>query len=141
MSYIRCGSNPEGLYIFGGLKGIEVYTDRASKKDISWTIPFRHFKEVCKRWDEAFDEDEGVKYGDFSCKCVWVNSDFEEKEVKEVSEHFEKVFKQAIEAKPTVGLQLENKVKLTWKGESIYLWDVTWLVVVQRVVRDINFPD
>ena len=136
MSYIRSASNPEGLYVFGSANGIEMYTGKANKDIRGWVIPVRHFNEVCKRWNVAWEE--RVKYGDFSCEMVWVDSEFEEKEEKEVGEEIEKFFKRAVEGKLNKGLSLENKVKLTWKDESMYLWDVTWQFVVQRIIDELS---
>jgi hypothetical protein len=47
MSYIRAGSNPEGLYIFGSEKDIEIYVERRGR---GLHIPFDTFNTILKRW-------------------------------------------------------------------------------------------
>lgn len=55
MSYIRCLSNPEGLYIWGGSDGINI--DHCLKKPFasgrSILIPEKHFHQVCHEWDHG----------------------------------------------------------------------------------------
>ena len=63
MSYIRASSNPEGLYIFGGIKGIEISTGRnweltnvGPYDGRSMVVPYVAFVEACRQWQEGLED-------------------------------------------------------------------------------------
>lgn len=51
MSYIRCLSNPEGLYIVDCGQGIEIYI-----RGEEWRIPRKTFHRLFLKWDDYRDE-------------------------------------------------------------------------------------
>ncbi len=63
MSYIRCLSNPEGLYIWGDTSGeIAIST----KGDIKWATP-EDFHGVFKAYDESWDG-ENLTFGELTLR-------------------------------------------------------------------------
>ncbi|MHA1168740.1 MAG: hypothetical protein ACTSRU_13010 [Candidatus Hodarchaeales archaeon] len=143
MSYIRSTSNPEELYVWGTGSHTHI-----SSKSVEWTIPDEIFITACERyvdddWDyDKFDSNDILEVDGFRIQdCVPCKND-------------EKCwFCRAIEAEPNIhpekctcgicrgelhhrdncdGKDKDLKTKLTWDGEELFLWDVTWWAVTSR---------
>lgn len=71
MSYIRSGSNPEGLYIWGD--GTNVYFS-ASKEDSSQTnkyMPVGVWHELIRRYHRMFDFDTPISFKSAKLELWW----------------------------------------------------------------------
>ena len=81
MSYIRASSNPEGLYIFGGLSGgIEISTGRDWKltnigpyDGQDMVVPYADFVEACRQWQEGLEDN--IQVGGFKIENQLVRMD------------------------------------------------------------------
>jgi hypothetical protein len=114
MSYIRSGSNPEKLYIWGDE---EKATISEGSKD-TWNIPLNIFNGLIRKFHRRF-HDYPCQYKGAQVEEVWVyegNIEVDEKEVN-----------------PTLK-QSECKIKLSYyedgKEHSVIMWDVTWEYIV-----------
>lgn len=116
MSYIRSGSNPEKLYIYGTED--RAYVSEGSKPD--WFIPLNIFDGLIRKYHR--------KFHDFPCEFkgakvdeVWVNKDNIETddELYVPSEHN----------------LLDSKVKLTYGDNKVYMWFVTWEYIVNGEIE------
>ena len=111
MSYIRSGSNPEKLYIWGDED--KVFISEGSKD--TWTIPLNIFNGLLRKFHRRY-HDYPCQYKGAQVEEVWVDEDGNEG----VSDsHLKK---------------LECKVKLSYYEDgdvhSVIMWDVTWEYIV-----------
>ena len=125
MSYIRSGSNPEGLYIFGSGEAIEIHPPYDPENPVQLYVPPDDFIEVCRMWDGNWPWCDVVKSNDFSAELVWVNSETETEEEPPPLDDINDI---------AVMNKYNEKVKLMWLGKYTYLWQVTWETVVHRVM-------
>jgi hypothetical protein len=133
MSYIRCISNPEGLYIWHDFDGDVKITWSNVKpplsynvKDKKWPIPMmsvpvRVFQSACKKWDEHPYNAVNVK--GFTVEEIHVN-------VKTGKRIKEKEFIKIINK-----VKSEFLVRIAYKKKFVYLWPVTWDYVVNSALR------
>ena len=132
MSYIRSGSNPEGLYIIGtsmrGHNYAEVMLPNGG--EIIW-IPAAVFHEVCRRWEHANDDDD-VRYRGMRAREVWMH---ELKCGKVIPEsEFSREFTQWLKRPAKRGPRNIRQVEVSYKGKRFWCWRVTW----EYIVRDAN---
>ena len=133
MSYIRCLSNPERLYIFGdglGLDRITVihsvkppmataYPDKANSA--MFHIPWKAFHAVCRRWQESGDG--GVRLGGIRVREVFVYLDTGKKVWRRVG------LREDGRSRP-----VEYMIRFEYKEHFFHMWRVTWEYVVHNVV-------
>lgn len=115
MSYIRSGSNPEKLYIYGTED--RVYICEGSKSQ--WWIPLNVFNGLIKKYHRFFHdtprEFKGAKVED-----VWVDKNNIECDDETYN--------------PELDMLLDSKVKLSYNDHVIYMWDVTWEYIVNAYI-------
>jgi hypothetical protein len=112
MSYIRSGSNPEKLYIWGGLDTAEI----AEGSKPTWGIPINIFDGLLKKYHRRFHEFP-CQYKGAKVDEVWVDEDGNEG----VSD---------AHLKP-----LQFKVKLSYEDHSVIMWLVTWEYIVNGEIN------
>jgi hypothetical protein len=114
MSYIRSGSNPEKLYIWGD---VEKATISEGNKE-TWNIPLNIFNGLIKKFHRRF-HDCPCQYKGAQVVEVWVDENGIESDESAYLPHLKR---------------LECKVKLSYyeDGEehSVIMWDVTWEYIV-----------
>jgi hypothetical protein len=109
MAFIRSGSNPEGLYIYGTIVdgGMTIYIHA----DQTYSMPKEAWEEIANRyWNyELEDEDGIIKFDDFYLTEDWVEDDDGR----------------------------NHKIILGEEGKwHIAMWEVTWRYAVDRYRRD-----
>ena len=135
MSYIRCLSNPEGLYIYLSTEGhIDIAhclkpPFRSKEKNPTFpgmmVIPPKIFFEACHRWDHGPDQWVGpVKVGDL---LVEERHIYEDDGTKVPSDW--RPFRKGRKERPT-----SYRILFKYKSQYIMLWRVTWHYVVANVV-------
>ncbi len=136
MSYIRCTSNPEGLYVFGSVSGyMEFYWNwydescsaNANYEDIWGLIKLLH------KDGDAFWLDHPIKYGDVKIEEVLYS--FEEKREVSDEEYDKRVF-DFDNPFPT-----ELQVKLTIGDKSIYMYETTWRYLYNGLLADWKYEN
>jgi len=139
MSYIRCLSNPEGLYMFGtsddkGKSWIEVWhglrkplssADGASLEHRHFTIPEKEFLEVCHLWDHGPQAWRGPAV---SGKLEVKEMDIFVKTGKRVSKDWDPISNLKDRKRET-----RYVIRLQYGKHYIMLWRVTWQYVVANV--------
>lgn len=103
MSYIRSGSNPEGLYIFGNLRNsVEIYPKWGHP---AWgkSIPAKTWDDFCSLYVEEFFPDE-LELDGLSICSEWV----EDKDGR------------------------NYKTVLRYNDWELAMWDVTWFYIIRR---------
>ncbi|OGF52930.1 MAG: hypothetical protein A2Z21_01870 [Candidatus Fraserbacteria bacterium RBG_16_55_9] len=121
MSYIRSGTNPEGLYIWEGGNGKKAFVD------ISWpqekplssgrgeiVIPASIFQKAVREWDRV-GAVRGVAFKDFTIKEVYVNPTTGRDARRSVWKRRSLIVRDA-----------EFFIRLGYKRKFVYLWQVTW---------------
>lgn len=137
MSFIRCLSNPEGLYVWSDVDGtvhIHYGGRKRPKPPLSkgddMCVPYRDFMRACQKWDGWEDD---VRVNGFRIKEEHVylktgkpvpNMD-RWKKVSAYCDHMKK--------NPA-----EFLIRVSYKGNFVYLWRVTWQYVVSNAVRRIE---
>lgn len=117
MSYIRCTSNPEGLYIFGSSSGVEIYQDQLPGK----IIPYHIWNGFFKRYFEEFS---GFWKHDNETKC-----DYGSYRGFRVGEMWEK--------EDTHNLP---KIYMRYKDWKIVMWPVTFYYIEHNVENTLYGP-
>lgn len=115
MSYIRSGSNPEKLYIYGTED--RAYICEGSKPD--WWIPLDVFNGLIKNYHKYF-HDCPREYKGAKVEDVWVDQDNRECDDESYNPDLDKL--------------LESKVKLSYGDNCVYMWDVTWEYIVNSYI-------
>lgn len=132
MSYIRCLSNPEALYIYGDCSGY-VNISHGVKPPLSsgrdFRIPDRDFHRVGKKWADWCDEERGIKSGHLKVQEILVYRDTG----KPVGREWRKNYFHK-KQRPTDFL-----VRISYKRDFVFLWKVTWEYVVHSIVDHIKF--
>lgn len=131
MSFIRSLSNPEGLYIFGGMDGIEIATGNGWKlsnigpDNPSMVVPYDAFIKVCEDWDQNADsaEADGFFAGE---QHIWADTgELVDPETDPIQQWF-------------TGNRRESRyaIKLSYGDKFCFLWSVTWQYVVAKALHD-----
>ncbi|MFH1742970.1 MAG: hypothetical protein ABIH23_28530 [bacterium] len=69
MSYIRSASNPEGLYVLCEQPGyVKFYWWKDEEETRTGSLPFPHFAEVCRQWEQQTCSGKSAHSGGFSAK-------------------------------------------------------------------------
>jgi len=129
MSYIRCLSNPEGLYVYGDGKDVNfhwcVKPPFASPGGMK--IPHDIFTKAGQKWADQYCS-ERVSVRGFVIEEVHVY----EKNAKKVGEMSRQWVKQYLKDKrPT-----RSGWKLSYRGKFIILWPVTMHYMMDRFVNE-----
>lgn len=132
MSYIRCLSNPEALYIWGDCQGY-VNISHCVKPPLSsgrqFRIPTKDFHRVGKKWSEWCDEEKGIRLGHLRIQEIHVYRDTGKPVGPEWMKNFLKKKKR----------EADFLVKVSYKRDFVFLWKVTWKYVVDSIVDHIEF--
>jgi len=137
MSYIRCLSNPEGLYIWAQSDGRTCITHNVRaplssvekpKGLVNIIVPTTAFDRACILWDEGNEP--------ASCRGVRVEEvHVLTKTGKPVPENF---FDFGIGSGKLAARMKKNPVelliKLSYKKEFVFMWRVTWEYIVRHAV-------
>ena len=136
MSYIRCTSNPEGLYVYGSSFGIEFYWSPKDQTEEAFNAAFMiaKYKDV---WDlikilnkhyDTFYESHPIQCGDL--RIEEVHYSFEQK--REVSnEEWKATLLRVDNSFPT-----ESQVKITVDNKYTYMYRVTWRYLYNNLLAD-----
>jgi len=125
MSYIRSGSNPEGLYIIGNMNDqLEIFDDPDER---SKTMPIEVFEKLCKMWFDNFCDDVEYKGASIEDVCVF-------KDDGELS---------PIETRCTDMKErpIAFKTRLSYTGKTaaddwfVDMYDVTWFYIAHRAIQ------
>lgn len=129
MSYIRCLSNPERLYVFDDDRGICVIHSvrpplASPNKDklapAMFHVPVKAFHDVCLRWEMSGDG--GVRSRGLRVRevCVYLATGVR------------------VAANERYGDGLRNRteylIRFEYKKHFFYMWRVTWEYVVRRAI-------
>jgi hypothetical protein len=136
VSYIRCTSNPEGLYAWSD--GHTTHLWHNVKKPLSSgkkpnekfpsheiLVPTKIFDKVCALWDEC---EQPASYRGARVEEVYVYT----KTGKKVPEQPLKKFFKDKRAR-------EMLIKFSYKGQFFMMWNVTWEYVVRSAVRQLDW--
>jgi len=116
MSYIRCTSNPEGLYVYHDVRGT-IFFDSV---DIPANLFYRFIK-LMPRWDSNF------KRGRLEIKEVAVPCE------REIPVELKDIYKN-LDIQPCI-----SKICFYYQGVEIArMWPVTWKYIYENVMRYIN---
>jgi hypothetical protein len=110
MSYIRSGSNPEKLYIWGDSENAVI----AEGNKAMWDIPVNIFNSLIRKFHRRFHE-YPCQYKDAQVEEVWVYDG----DIEVIDDGTDPILRRS-----------ECKVKLSYNGHSVIMWDVTWEYIV-----------
>lgn len=112
MSYIRSGSNPEKLYIWGDKQNANIIAFNEKGNKENWYIPLDIFNGLIKKFH--------CHYHDYPCK-------YKGAQVEEVW-----VYEGELEFTDEVNplLDAECKIKLSYKEHYVIMYEVTWKCIV-----------
>lgn len=135
MSFIRAGSNPESLYVFGSVSGIEFYWNIQDKQLIAYASD-KDWETLAKAFYKNPDldlYDGALKFGSLTIRCVWYD---EERDVIEAdfgdSDYDPKFFTdEARNVHLRTCLNFGNKFAdgdygLYEYRDDLVMWDTTW---------------
>lgn len=124
MSFIRCTSNPEGMYVYHHVDGYISMSTSPFNFEKELKIPPRNFYHVCKRYDKyGFNQ---VKYGDFEVREVQIYEKSGEIIKKEIDFLHERK-------------KIGYRMAIIWKGEiKFLLWRVTWDYIARYAIISHN---
>ena len=146
MSYIRAGSNPEGLYVFSAADDRDGKTKvhlipgwKYSLKNIGngepMCVPQAVFNKGVRLWSNCPDEMAGVKHEGFSIKEVHVFlDDGDPKKYSVVPRKYN-----ACDPEKG-GRETEFLVRVAYKRKWMLLWRVTWAYVVHNALSEFRRP-
>lgn len=127
MSFIRCLSNPERLYVWHDVDGtvhIHYGGKGAPKPPFSkgelMCVPWKTFLKAAEQWDW----NEECRYRGFVVEEVYVFMDTG----KKVPSSYD-----VITAKPR--RKTEYLIRVSYKGNFVFLWKVTWAYVMESCLR------
>ena len=137
MSYIRAGSNPEGLYVFSASsdKNGHVYANilpgyRCKRKSLPdgepMLVPQAVFDRVAVLWNDVADEEVGVSYK-VRLEHVFTDEGDPPK--------FSVVPPKDLRFGQKTDLETEFLVRVSYKGEWVLLWQVTWEHVARSALN------
>lgn len=118
MSYIRSGSNPEKLYIWGD---VENATIAEGNKD-TWNIPLNIFNGLIRKFHRRFHE-YPCQYKGAQVDEIWVYDIDDEDD--NAPGHYLK--------------SSECKIKLSYGDHYVIMWDVTWEYIVYSNHDRLNY--
>jgi hypothetical protein len=127
MSYIRSGSNPEGLYVFQSSEGLEFYTSKTTSADNRILVSpkdFQHFiKKIIKLNNYIIEKP--IKYKNISIKEVNVSIHKKTRKLKIWNKEpsFRTMFGTL---KRDSKYEWRNLHCLTIGGKNILMYKVTW---------------
>jgi hypothetical protein len=131
MSYIRCHSNPEGMYIYGNADGmIEIYSGRGwhlsnigpdQEEDRGMYVPGKTFYEMCKKANHPsiYDEESPYEIDGFRVEEVLIYL----KTGKRVPNRGEKISKNFFSKRAAETIYA---IKLSYKHKYVFMYLVTW---------------
>ena len=130
MSYIRSGSNPEGLYIVGCTpKSIEIMHSVRPPLSSKWpaggpsiVVPSRAFHATCRIWADGYEPDKGTSHDGLHVQEIHVflhNG-------KPVPANWGA---QAAAASSGAAAFL---VRLSYGKQFVFMWRVTWMYIVHN---------
>jgi hypothetical protein len=136
MSYIRCLSNPERLYVIHHIDGyIEImYNFRESCQSIrcnldDWEAMIKYFDKQDIGWASSFEpNEEPLRFGSISIREVRVLSH------TNILYEDNPIIEDSIEGM-IARTELEYKIELTVGDKKIYLWAVTWAYLIRNAVH------
>jgi hypothetical protein len=143
MSYIRCTSNPEGLYIY---EGHAYPRDRKLYVTIYWTqpkplssgkrhqivVPARLFHEAARRWYPGHKSYKGYYSKDgFSVKEELIYMKTGKKVPAKITKSMSKWMADKKRA--------EFQIKISHKKEFVFIYNVTWAYVVENVMGTLEY--
>ncbi len=116
MSYIRCLSNPEGLYIWGDGKYANfTLASEPNFLDKIVQIPQKTFDNLLKKYIKNYGDN--VNYRGASIKVVWVKTGkLHPKAMWEIIGKYD----------------TDMKIRLSYKNWHIDMWLVTWEYITKR---------
>lgn len=129
MSFIRCLSNPEGMYVFGSTSGVEFYSGQGwhlsnigpdREPDRGMIVPYNVFYKACKL-AEYVTADEPVEVDGFK---------IEEQVIYTKTGRLvpNRPFTVASMKRRMSGRAAETMwaIKVSYKGKYVFMWRVTW---------------
>lgn len=149
MSYIRCTSNPEGLYSWSDIDGNVYFSIDDKLIDIKTPLFNNFFKQFLKDkylidclplCDKDDLEEVPIRMeqdGQYItvCEC-WVDVDTNKKITQEIIQQYQEEW-----AKNNYEGSIHrygSRVELNINGSPIYLYDVTWHYMVNRIVEGLK---
>lgn len=137
MSYIRCLSNPERLYAWHDVDGtVHIHyggpymVKPPLSKGEEMRVPLRTFMHAIKHWDDTGNWEDRTSIRGFTIEEVHIYL----KTGKPVPNF--KNNKDAIRyLKDSKKHPSEYKIRVSYKGNFIHLWRVTWQYVVNNVME------
>ena len=122
MSYIRSGSNPENLYIWGDKE--DVYISIGGETELK-KVPIKTFNGLLKKYHKNFHEVPCV-FKSLKIEEVWVKVDDKQNILGEIDD----------DEKIVDFLKTEIRMKLSYDNWFIYMWFVTWeYIVYSKLVK------
>lgn len=135
MSYIRSGSNPEGLYIIatsGDREGerILIYGDGLPGSSIGpgISLPVKVFHGVALRWFQNYGSDD-VKLRGVTVDEAWIDLKTGKVRSGRDGHKATKSFRRDL----ADGKPLACVIRFRYKRRVIHMWRVTWAYIVQNV--------
>jgi hypothetical protein len=130
MSYIRSGSNPESLYVFGGSLGIEFYW-RNSKGEYEDALcsedDWNGFWEIFRADEYAEpDTDKPITFGSLSVQEVVY--DFDNHQVLPEYPHIDQTFGKVRNLAFLIQLKIGDK--------AVNMWKTTWQYIAQDAIAE-----
>ena len=126
MSFIRCLSNPESLYVYHNVYGFIDWIMTLPKGErFQMNIPPRTFYGLIRKYVQEYFT-LPVKWGKMSVDEVWT------------SQKTGKVLGALNDEEPRIEGEADLKVRVRYKDQECVLWDVTWDMVVQGVVHTLE---
>jgi hypothetical protein len=134
VSYIRCLSNPEGLYMWHDVSGkvamcCSAILDKHGNPKVLY-FPAKDFFKAVRLWEDNYGEP--VKVGDIELREVWVNVKTgrireDPKNRKEAMKSVRRMFRKS-------AAKYDLKILFRYKRERIFMWQVTWEYAVNQVL-------
>ena len=142
MSYIRAGSNPEGMYVYWSRAA-----DRRHVVCIHYTpngkltrgdtivVPKTVFMDVVRAWNGGHRK---VRRGLFAVEERFVVMGTGREPPKS---YFDQLLAYMAKRRKTRPPVAEYQVKFSYKGNFVHMWPVTWMYIVNNALPDALFGD
>lgn len=144
MAWIRCTSNPEGLYVFESALGIEFFWDDSCGRQCiaycthkSWYGLFRKLEKVdgYPPWEE---DEKPTKCGELEvCEITYDFTKHRRVTNLTTKESFELSQKHVIRGQVALTISPNPKTK-SKKPVTIYMYPVTWQWMARNVLSDLK---
>jgi hypothetical protein len=135
MSYIRCLSNPEGLYVWHDVDGtVHLHYGGRKKpksplsKGTEMRVPYRTFVRAVERWEASGEDRTSVHGFEIEELHVYLKTG---KRVPDFKSN-EDAIRYLKDARKNPS---EYKIRVSYGGSFIHLWSVTWQYVVNNVME------